>query len=188
MWPRHKVVVLAAVAAEAAAVAGKARLLALLVLFAGGSAFGAAAAPSAFDLAGRYSHSFRNGNVDGESYTSTNRVVIVPTDARHAVFDIELAFFNGHQCSIGGRATLEGRTLVYRDPGMTGYGDGGPCTLRIERRDGRLTWDDAGSCYGACGARGSLRNGWIAWDSRRPLRAADRRRILSDYERDRNLP
>lgn len=168
--------------AAAESVAGKARLWALLALFASGAALGAGATPSAFDFAGRYTHSFRNGNVDGESYMTTDRVTIVPTDARHALFEMELAFFNGHSCSIGGRATLEGRTLVYRDPEMTGYGDGGPCTLRLQRRGGRLTWDDAGSCTGNCGARGSLREGAMAWSSRRPVSRTERRRLLRDYE------
>jgi len=48
--------------------AGRARLLSLLALVAGGAAFGAGATPSAFGFAGRYTHSFRNGNVEGESY------------------------------------------------------------------------------------------------------------------------
>lgn len=172
-------------AAAAAVAAGRARLAGLLALFAGGAALGAGAAPTAFDFAGRYAHSFRNGFVGGESYTSTDSVVIVPTDARHALFDMELAFYNGHSCSIGGRATLEGNALVYRDPQMFHYGEGGPCTLLIQRRGGQLVWDDAGSCAGACGARGTLRDGALAWSSRRPVSAAERRRILHDYQRNR---
>ena len=172
----------------AAAVAGKARFLALLALFAGGTAISAGAGVTAFDFAGRYTHSFRNGDISGASFTSTDEVVIVPTDARHAVFDMELAFFNGHQCSIGGRATLEGSTLVYRDPEMTGYGDGGPCTLRIRRRGGRLTWDDAGSCSGNCGARGTLREGSMALASRRPISRGERQRMLRDYRRNSTRP
>jgi hypothetical protein len=172
----------------AAAVAGKARLLALLALFAAGTAVGAGAGVTAFDVAGRYTHSFRNGDISGASFTSSDEVVIVPTDARHAVFDMELAFFNGHQCSIGGLATIEGNALVYRDPEMAGYGDGGPCILRIQRRGGRLTWDDRGTCSGNCGARGSLRGGSIAWSSRRPVSRAERTGILTDYERNRHLP
>lgn len=172
----------------AGAVAGKARLLALIALVAGGAALGTGTATSAFDLAGRYTHSFRNGDVSGDSFTSTDTVLIVPTDASHAVFDIHLNFFNGHECSIGGVATLEEGALVYRDPEMTGYGDGGPCTLRIRRSGSRLGWDDQGSCSGYCGARGSLRDGAIAWSSRRPLSRAERARILRDHERNRDLP
>jgi hypothetical protein len=171
--------------AAAAAVAGKARLLVLLALFAGGAALGAGAAPSALVFAGRYTRSHPNGNVDGDRYVTTDRVTIVPTDARHAVFEMELAFFNGHSCSIRGRATLERDVLVYRDPEMTSYGGGGPCTLRIRRRGGRLTWDDAGSCTGYCGARGSLRDGAMAWSGRRPVSRTERRRVLRDFARNR---
>jgi hypothetical protein len=146
---------------------------------------GAGAAPSAFDFGGRYSARHPNGNVDGERYTTTDTVLIVPTDARHALVEMELAFFNGHSCSIGGRATLEGDALVYRDPEMTGYGDGGPCTLRIRHRRARLSWDDAGSCSGSCGARGSLRDGSMAWSSRRPVTRTERRRVLRDFARNR---
>lgn len=171
-----------------AVAAGKARLLALAAVFASGAALAAAAVPSAFDLAGRYTYSFRNGTVGGDSFTSTDTVLIVPTDARHAVFDIHLNFFNGHECSVGGLATLEEGALVYRDPEMTGYGEGGTCTLRIRRAGNRLSWDDQGSCSGYCGARGSLRGGSIAWSSRRPIPRAERARILRDHERNRTLP
>jgi hypothetical protein len=170
------------VAAAAESVAGEARLWALLTLFASGAALGAGATPSAFDFGGRYAANHPNGNVDGERYTTTDTALIVPIDARHALFEMELAFFNGHSCSIGGRATLEGSTLVYRNPEMSGYGDGGPCTLRIRRRGGRLAWDDAGSCTGHCGARGSLRDGGMTWSSRRPVSRTERQRLWRDYE------
>jgi hypothetical protein len=176
------------VAGAAAAVAGRGRLAVLLALFTGGTALGAAAVPSAFDLAGRYTQSFPNGNVEGEGYTSTDIVTVVPTDRRHAVIEIHTYFFNGHECNIGGRATLEGDALVIRDSEMTDYGDGGICTLRLRRADGRITWDDQGTCTGYCGARGSLRGGGIAWSSRRPMSRATQRRILRDYARTRNRP
>jgi hypothetical protein len=165
----------------AAVAAGKARLATVFAIFAGGTALGAGAAPSAFDFGGRYMHSFRNGTVDGESFISTDIVTIVATDARHAVFDMELAFFNGHQCSISGPAVLDGNALVYRDPEMTNYGEGGICTLRIRQQGRRLTWDDRGTCTGYCGARGSLRGGGIALSSRRPMSRTERRRFLSDH-------
>lgn len=168
--------------------AGRARFFALLALFVGGTALGAGGAPSAFDLAGRYAHSFRNGTVDGETFTSTDSVTIVATGRRSAVFDIHTHFFNGHECNIGGAAALEGSTLVHRDPEMTGYGEGGSCEIRIRRAGGRISWDDSGTCSGYCGARGSLRGGGIAWSSRRALRPAERRRFLRDHERTRTLP
>ena len=168
--------------------AGKAGLLVLATIFVGGAALGAAAVPTAFSLAGRFTHSFPNGSVDGEGYTSIDEVLIVPIDARRALIDIHLFFYNGHQCNISGLATLEGAALVTRDTDMTGYGDGGPCVLRIQRAGDRIAWDDQGTCSGYCGARGTLRNGGIAWSSRRPVPRAERRRMLSHYERNRVRP
>jgi hypothetical protein len=170
-----------------AAVAGRARLLALATIFVGGTALGAAV-PTAFNLAGRYTHSFPNGSVDGGGYTSTDEVVIVPIDARRALIDIHLFFYNGHQCNISGLARMEGDALVTRDSEMTGYGEGGPCVLRVRRSAGRIAWDDQGTCSGYCGARGTLRTGGIAWSSRRPVPPAERRRILRHYERNRTRP
>ena len=165
--------------------AGRPRLLALLALVTAGSAAGAGAGLTAFDLAGRYTHSFPNGTVDGDGYTSTDRVSVVPLDARRAIIEIHTNFYNGHQCNIGGLATLEGDALVTRDSGMNGYGDGGPCVLRLRHAGGRITWNDEGSCSGYCGARGTLRGGGIAWSSRRPISGAEQRRIRRDYRRSR---
>jgi hypothetical protein len=147
---------------------------------------GAVAAPSAFDLAGRYTRSFQNGAVEGGGYRSTDEVTIVATDARHAAFDIHLYFYNGHECHISGIATLEGGEFVSRDPEMTGYGDGGPCTLRIRRADQRIAWSDAGTCSGYCGARGSLNGGGISMASRHPMSRAAQRRFLQRFQRGPN--
>lgn len=179
----------AAVAAAAAVVAGKARLLALLAIALGGTAVGAGAGVTAYDLAGRYTHSFLNGNVDGDRYRTTDRVSIVAADRRQAYFDIELAFYNGHSCSLSGIATLEGPALVYREAVSRAQG-GGTCELRIWRDGGRLRWTDGetGSCRSYCGARGSFTGGSMAWASRRPIPRAARTRIIRDIERNQDLP
>lgn len=161
----------------------------ILALFAAGLCLGAAAAaPTARDLAGRYTHSFPNGDVSGARYTTTDVVLIVATSTTRAYVDLQLNFFNGHQCSIGGIAALEGRQLVYRDPQMRGF-DGTPCELRLWRDGARLRWTDGeGSCRGYCGARGGLSDGEIRWSSRRAIGRAEQARILADHERDRSLP
>jgi hypothetical protein len=170
------------VAAAAAVVAGKARYAVALLCLATGAA--AAVPVTTWSLAGRYTDRFDNGNVDGEHYVSTDEVVIVPTHRSHAIFDIHTNFFNGHECSIGGLAVLEGDALVYRDPDSRGY-EGRPCEIRIRRQGNRLTWDDRGSCSSYCGMRGRLSDGAIAWSSRRPLTRSQRARILRDYQRNR---
>jgi hypothetical protein len=158
-------------------------------LFAAGLALGgAAAAPSAHDLAGRWTHRFTSGDISGARFPVEDEVVIVAVDRGHAVFDIQLNFFNGHQCSIGGMATLEGRQLVFRDPAGRGY-DGRTCALRIWRDGARLRWDDGeGTCQGYCGARGRLAGGEMRWAGRRPISPAEQARIRADQERNSQLP
>ncbi|HYI64737.1 MAG TPA: hypothetical protein VEW71_07620 [Allosphingosinicella sp.] len=158
-----------------------------LALFAAGAALGAAAAPSAYDLAGRYTHRFRNGDISGARFTSTNRVSIVALDRGRAYVDVHLNFFNGHECSIGGVASLEEGRLVLRDPWAQGH-DGTPCMLSIWRDGTRLHWTDGeGSCRSNCGARGGF-NDSMAWSSRRSIPRAEQARMLREYERDRSLP
>jgi hypothetical protein len=160
----------------------------LLALFAAGACVGAAVPPSASDLAGRYTHSFRNGDVSGARFTSTDSVTIVATGPAGAYVDLRLNFFNGHECSIGGIAALEGARLVLRDADARGF-DGTPCTLSLWRDGARLRWDDGGgSCQSNCGARGSFSDGEMRWASRRPIPRAEQTRILADYERNRHLP
>lgn len=164
------------------------RYAALLCLFAAGAALGAGAAPSAFDLAGRWTHGHTSGDISGARFPVEDEVIIVAVDRDRAIFDIQLNFFNGHTCSIGGMASLEGGRLVYRDPEMRGY-DGRACTLSIWRDGNRLRWDDGeATCQGSCGARGGLRGGEMRWSGRRAITRAEQARILADYQRDRILP
>ena len=159
-----------------------------LALLAAGAVLGGAGAPSAYDLAGRYTYSFSNGDISGARFTSTDSVIIVATDRTHAVVDLQLNFFNGHACSIGGLAGLEGGRLVYRNSEMRGF-DEAPCELRIWRDGARLRWDDGeGSCQSYCGARGRLSNGEMRWSSRRAIPRAEQSRILAEHESERSLP
>lgn len=164
--------------AVAAAVAGRLRHAALIALCIGGAGVGSVGAPSAFDLAGHYSYSFRNGDVSGDHYRSTDELDIVARDRTHAEFDIHLNFYNGHECSLGGEAVLEGATLVYRDTTLPIEGEP-PCVLRLWHDRGRLRWDDGdNSCKAYCGARGSFMDGGMAWSTRRPIPRATRARFL----------
>jgi hypothetical protein len=167
-------------------VAGRPLAAALLGLLAGGAALGAGAGPSAFDLAGRYTFSFRNGDVSGDHYRSTDELEIVARDRTHAAFDIGLAFYNGHECSLNGEAVLEGNVLVYREAQPAAPGE--PlCVLRLWREGARLRWTDGeGSCQAYCGARGSLTDGHMAWSSRRALSRAERARFLRSEAQNRS--
>ena len=141
----------------------------LLVVAAGVATLAAAPVDPVQGLAGRYSHHFKNGTVDGETYWSDDVVEVVPVDAGHAYVRFALDFYNGHSCSLEGVARAEGDALVYHEPAADQIGEG-ECLLRISRRGNQLVWDDAGgSCKDHCGARGSLTDGSLAWSSKRAI-------------------
>ena len=134
-------------------------------------------------LAGRYSKHFQNGMVDGSKFWSDDVVEIVPVDAGHAFFRSELAFFNGHSCSIAGVAKAVGGKLVYSEK-QPSY-DGGPtCRLTITNKGKSLLLDDGdGSCQSYCGARGSL-SGFdlIPLSSKRPISYMARLKGSNEYK------
>src|ERR1044072_3686635 len=137
-------------------------------LFVAGAAIAAGALSPAFELAGHYRHSFESGLVSGETFRVTDTVDIVPIDPAGAHVEFQLNFYNGHECSIGGEARVEGRRLVLRLPEMHGW-DGSPCTLWIWRDGRRLRWSDGeNSCQASWGARGGLGDGGMAFASSRP--------------------
>jgi hypothetical protein len=160
----------------------------LLLLLLAGAVLGGAAVPSANDLAGRWTRRFTSGDITGARFPVEDELVIVATDPTHAVFDLQLNFFNGHVCSIGGAATLEGGRLVYNNAQTTGY-DGSACRLVIWRDGNRIRWDDGeATCQGFCGARGGLRGGELRWSTRRAITRAEQARIIANERRNRSLP
>jgi hypothetical protein len=120
-------------------------------------------------LAGKYIHKFKNGDVEGDTYYTTDVVEIVPLDAHRAEVSFYLNFFNGHDCSVDGIAKLEGRKLVYRDT-LEGMPNLPECRLEIWRDARNLYWEDRGTCSFHCGARGGLHNGRMSAATRRPMR------------------
>ena len=132
-------------------------------------------------LAGRYSHHFLNGAVDGSSYFSDDVAEIVPVDASHAYVRFALNFYNGHECALAGVAAAQGDRLVYTAPADTSYPGAPRCTLTIRHAGGKLAWDDGGSCKSYCGARGSFGDGDLPWASRRPITYLPRLRASREY-------
>jgi hypothetical protein len=122
------------------------------------------------ELAGRYTHRFKNGDVTGRSFTSTDIVEIYPVSRDRALVNLELNFFNGHSCSIDGKAQLESGKLVYREE-QDAELDQPDCVLKIWRDRTSLRWEDGGSCRSHCGARGGLSQGNIPVASRRMMKA-----------------
>lgn len=72
------------------------------LLISASAALGAAAVNPVTQLAGRYSKSFENGLIDGSKYMSEDIVEIVTVDPRHSYVRLDLQFFNGHVCGLGG--------------------------------------------------------------------------------------
>lgn len=126
-----------------------------------GVAAGAMAAPqSVVDrLAGRYTHTFLNGDIDGGSGYSTDVIEIFPIDHDRALVKFELNFFNGHMCDAFGDARVENGKLVYRD-NQSEWGLEGECRLTIWQDQTHLRWEDDGSCQFKCGSRG----GFFQWE------------------------
>lgn len=144
-------------------------------------AAGPAAPDPVHELAGRYSHHFRNGLVTGETFYSDDVAEIVPVDARHAYVRFALNFYNGHECSLSGVAEAKGRELVYHDLGNVS-GDGSICRLHITRGPKGLTWNDEdGTCKSYCGARGSFLGDSLPWASKRPISYLGRLKGSTDY-------
>ena len=148
------------------------RIVIGLTLVAGASALAASSPALRLDrLAGRYSHVFTNGFVDGSKYRSENVVEVRPVDAKHADVALSLEFYNGHSCWIEGRARVEGRKLVLRVADYDEEG-GAPCKLELWTDRTRLHWSDGdNTCKAGCGARGTFSKGSVLLSSKRKLPA-----------------
>jgi hypothetical protein len=135
-------------------------------------------------LAGRYTHRFKNGDVSRDVYNTTDIVEILPLDATRAAINLELNFFNGHSCSVGGVATLDGDRIVYQEAEPNPWSDKG-CRLEIWRDRNKLRWTEGEgtSCQSYCGARGGLSTGEISYRSRRKI-SADRAKQLRENPDD----
>ncbi len=144
----------------------------------------ASAAPTspAIALAGRYSHHFLDGQVDGPDYWADDVAEIVPVDASHAYVRLAVNFYNGHTCSLAGVARVEGATLVYHAPASDTFAGSAPCRLVVRRNVAKLVWSDGeNTCKAHCGERGSLMSGSLPWSSHRPIAYMARLKRSSDY-------
>lgn len=136
---------------------------------------------AAAELSGRYSHHFANGDVQGDTYGSDDVVEIVPVAKGAAYLRVELAFYNGHSCSLSGIGKADGQQIVY-DSGENSPGGESHCLLTVSRQGASLLIDDAGgSCKGFCGMRGSLSGDTLPFASRRPIRYLARLKSSEEF-------
>lgn len=109
-------------------------------------------------IAGAYRHSFRNGDVQGDAYTSTDTLIITPVGNASIHFSVELNFYNGHECSLSGGALFrQDGSFVFDDKPDNAAPDAPLCRLAIiPTATGVRFKDITGACQAYCGARG----GW----------------------------
>jgi hypothetical protein len=105
-------------------------------------------------IAGRYRYSFKNGDVQGETFRSTDTLTIRPVGAA----SIELSFYNGHSCSLDGGALFrKDGSFVFDDDSSNKMADEPLCRLAIiPTSKGVIFKDITGGCKLYCGARGTL--------------------------------
>lgn len=132
-------------------------------------------------LAGRYYSQFADGLVIGEKYTGEDIVEVVPVAPHAAYVRVHLDYYNGHTCDISGVASAEGSALIYPD-GKPNYESDAGCILTVKRLGKSLSIDDRGSsCSSYCGARGTLSNVSLPYESKRPIRYLPRLKQSSEY-------
>jgi hypothetical protein len=124
---------------------------------------------------GVYKKSFKNGLVDGSSYTSEDVLEIVRVSKTSIYFKVRLNFFNGHECNAAGLAKYSALgTLNYQNE---------KCRLSLGLKNGSLTIDDhGGTCREYCGARGSLAGTEFPLAKRRPIKYMERLKNSADYK------
>lgn len=146
---------------------------AALVAVAGAAAVQAGKTDPLAELAGYYPRTWQSGDVSGAKFEVTDEVTIAPVDGQSADVSFALNFYNGHTCDLQGRATVQGRKLVFTDP--DGW-QGKACRLEIWRQGKDLRWSDRDNgCHSYCGMRGSFTNGKVALKLRQPLENAPKR-------------
>ena len=125
-------------------------------------------------IAGTYRNRMPNGDVQGDSYTTTDTLTLRPVGPASLHFDVELNFFNGHTCSLSGGALFrQNGSFVFDDKPENASPTELPlCHLAIIPTATGIRFKDiTGGCKAYCGARG----GWddssdaFTFKQRRPL-------------------
>jgi hypothetical protein len=108
-------------------------------------------------IAGQYRHRFPNGDVQGDTYTSTDTLTIRPVGRATIHFDAELNFYNGHTCSLSGGALYrKDGSFVFDDSPANTLPDIPACRLAIVPTSKGVKFKDiTGGCKNYCGNRGS---------------------------------
>jgi hypothetical protein len=109
-------------------------------------------------IAGRYRHKFPNGDVQGDTFTSTDTLILTPVSKNSIHFDAHLEFYNGHECNLAGGALFrKDGTFVFDDDPSNALPPAPVCKLAIIPTNTGVKFRDlTGGCKNYCGERG----GW----------------------------
>ena len=137
-------------------------------------------------MEGRYTAERGNALITGETFRSTDELLILPEGPGRAYVEVETWFFNGHSCSLSGLAKVEGDYLVVRGPANADR----QCLLRLRLGSEGISMaeDEARSCTRlACGARGSFASQFgrepdFRHTTRQAIQDADRIRATDVYK------
>lgn len=117
-------------------------------------------------IAGHYRHSFKNGDVEGDTYTSTDTLRITKNSDDSIRYSLALSFYNGHECSRSGVAHYKAGGMfvdqTQEDPTEKA------CFFEIiPTAKGVQLGDPTGACRETdCGARGGYVNESFSFSQR----------------------
>jgi hypothetical protein len=134
----------------------------------------ATASALATKIAGRYRHSFANGDVQGDHYRSTDTLTITRVGRASISFDAQLNFYNGHECGLSGGALYrKDGAFVFDDDPKNALPDEPVCHLAIKPTAKGIEFQDlTGGCKIYCGARGSWDGEAFTFNERVPAHPA----------------
>jgi hypothetical protein len=120
------------------------------------------------EIAGRYRHRFKSGDVQGETFSVTNTMTITPVGKASIHFDIELNFYNGHTCSVSGGALYrKDGTFVFDDVPSGAVPSEQACRLAIVPTSDGVELKDLGGCKASyCGMRGGFNDEGFSFKER----------------------
>ena len=127
-------------------------------------------------LEGSYEYSYKNGDVEGNTYISRDTLEILPVDPKSIYFSLTLQGFNEHSCDAGGIAILEktGR-FVYRSKDTDSHDQRCELVLTV-KPEGLSIGDPGGACKNMyCGMRAGF-DGYeeFTFARRQPLKDRDK--------------
>jgi len=133
----------------------------------------ATASPIAQKIAGRYRHSFANGDVQGDHYRSTETLTLTPVGQASIHFDAHLEFYNGHTCDLSGGALYRKNGSFVYDDKPTPSSNDPVCHLGIKPTATGITFEDyTGGCKMiACGERGGWNGASFTFADRLPAKS-----------------